>query len=102
MKVYAVEMKVYAVVMRMTETDDDVEIFPTKRRAREFVKTKLQEYINAAYINALLHKRDVEHMAKTIDDIDSYKEANGNGYCAYFPSAVGNYVHTARIVEKEI
>lgn len=95
-------MKVYAVVMRMTQTDDDVEIFTTKRRAREFVKTNLQAYINAAYISALKNKRDVETMAKTIDDIESYKEANGNGYSVYFPSAVGNYAHTARIVEKEI
>lgn len=94
-------MKVYAVVMRMTQTDDDVEIFTTKRRAREFVKAKLQEYANAAYINAVLNKRNVENMPKTLDDVESYKEANGDSYCVYFPNAVGNYAHTARIVEKE-
>lgn len=97
-------MKVYAVIMRMTKSNDDVEIFTTKRRAREFLKTNLQAYINAAYIGALRNKRDVENMIKTIDDVESYKEDNGNSYCVYFSSVdnLGNYAHSARIVEKEI
>lgn len=95
-------MKVYTVVMRMTQTDDDAEVFTKKRSAREFVKAKLQEYANAAYINAVLNKRNVDNMPKTFEDIESYKEADGNGYSVYFPNAVGNYAHTVRIVEKEV
>ena len=40
-------MRIYVVVMRMTQTDDDAEVFLTKRSAKAFIKRQLQAYITA-------------------------------------------------------
>ena len=88
------KLKLYAVVVRKTKSDDDVEIFATKRSAKAFVRNSLQAYIEA---------RNKESARKlTIDDIQSYKDANGEGYSVYYGSCGGDYVTSARLTEKEI
>ena len=88
-------MKLYAVVMRKTRSDDDAEIFTTKPSAKAFIRRSLKEYIAAR------NKERPKH-AETIDDIQSYKDANGEGYSVYFGVFDGDHVASARLVEKEI
>ena len=94
-------MRIYVVVMRMTQTDDDAEVFLTKRQAKNFVKTKLQAYINAAHMEASKYG-DVKPSVERADDVQSYKGSKGMSYSVGFALSSGNYVYSARIVEKEL
>lgn len=89
-------MKLYAVVMRKTKSDDDAEIFATKRQAKAFIRRSLKEYIEAR------NKERAKAHAENINNVQSYKDANGEGYSVYYGICDGDYVYSARLTEKEI
>ena len=95
-------MKFYAVIMRKTQSDDDVEIFSEKETAKAFIKAELQRYIDA-------YRADVKKSGiggakvKTVNGVQSYKEANGEAYSVYYGKLDGgDYVYSARLTEKEL
>lgn len=88
-------MRVYVVVMRMTQTDDDAEVFLTKRSAKAFIKRQLQAYVTA---------RNKENIGvrNTLKDVDSLIDANGNGYNLFGGITNKNCAYSAVLVEKEL
>lgn len=89
-------MKVYVVVMRMTQTDDDAEVFLTKRSAKAFIKRQLQAYITAR------NKENIGARILTLKDVESYKGANGDGYSLFSGITNKNCAYSAVLVEKEL
>lgn len=96
------KLKLYAVVTRKTQSDDDVEIFAKKATAKAYIKAEIQRYIDA-YCADIANSGIIGSKVKTVNGVQSYKKANGEAYSVYYGKLDGgDYVYSARLIEKEI
>ena len=89
---------IYAVVCRMTRQDDNVYLFSTKQKAKDFIKQSLQDYINA-HDSAIWKK---SWAINSVDNVESYVKSNGKNYSVLYGVCDGNYVCSASLLEKDV
>lgn len=91
--------KIYAVVVRMTKSGDNVHLFREKAQARVFIHESLNRYVEA-----MIEERNVnpKFYLPVSKRIGSFAKSRGNSYDVWYGTCGGDYVSSARLFEKDV
>lgn len=91
--------KVYAVAVRTTRKGDDVFLFREKAQAKVFIHESLNRYVEA-----MIDEREVnpKFYLPVSEKIESFAKSKGESYDVWYGTCGGDYVSSARLLEKEV